>query len=58
MLIPRIFEVDVDYVCAQGVYRFNGEGQERPNGSSGYVRCVYDDWYWVKSDGTPDKLGY
>ena len=19
------------------------------------VRCVYDDWYWVKEDGTPDK---
>lgn len=19
------------------------------------IRCVYDDWYWVKEDGTPDK---
>ena len=22
-----------------------------------YVRCVYDEWYWVKQDGQPDRLG-
>ena len=55
-LVPKVFVVDVDYVTAFGVYRFNSQGEERQNGSDGWVRCVYDDWYWVKEDGTPDRI--
>lgn len=55
-LVPKVFVKDVDYVTAFGVYRFNGNGQESENGSSGWVRCVYDEWYWVKPDGSPDNI--
>lgn len=32
-------------------------GQNRDYVKGWYsVRCIYDDWYWVKPDGTPDRL--
>lgn len=49
-LIPRVFNTGTDYVTAQGVYRFDKNGNDSPNGKDGYVRCVYDDWYWVNRD--------
>lgn len=55
-LVPRVFEVDVDYVTAFGVYRFNRQGQESQNGKDGRVRCVYDDWFWVDRNGNPDNI--
>lgn len=56
-LIPRLFNTNTDYVTAQGVYRFDGNGNDSPNGTNGYVRCVYDDWYWLnRNDGTPDNI--
>lgn len=57
-LIPRIFNVGVDYICAQGIFTFNNAGDEteKVGANNAYVRCVYDDWYWVKEDGSPDKI--
>lgn len=55
-VVPRIFNKETDYVAAQGIYRFDDNGNESTNGSDGWVRCVYDDWYWVREDGTPDNI--
>lgn len=64
-LIPPLFggsvliwKVDAKYWCAQGLYKVDDDGNLNPEENSGtrYVRCVYDDWYWVKDDGTPDKI--
>ena len=60
-LIPQLF-AGKDWVCAQDIYTFddNGNGTRQSGFSNGYVRCVYDDWYWVRSDegheGEPDKI--
>ena len=57
-LIPRLFEVNKDYMTAQGVFRFDRQGNDSENvgANDAYTRCVYDDWYWVKDDGTPDVI--
>lgn len=63
-LIPPIFggnfwgiSVDVTYWTAHGSYRVNDNGEMEPRDRGNiYVRCVYDDWYWVKADGTPDRI--
>lgn len=55
-LVPKVFQRGADYVTAFGVYRFPANGNEYPNGSDGRIRCVYDDWYWVKEDGSPDNI--
>lgn len=66
-LVPPLFggkilfwEIEGPYWCAQGSYDFNTKGEPELNGSNAYVRCVYDDWYWVKKDANddivPDKL--
>lgn len=56
-LVPKVFQRNADYVTAFGVYRFPSDGQEYPNGKDGRIRCVYDDWYWVKEeDGSPDNI--
>lgn len=53
--------IDGAYWTAQGLYRVDSDGNLNPdNGGSGYVRCVYDDWYWTKEDAdgnlVPDNL--
>ena len=63
-LIPYLFgsngNSDADYYTAQGTIRVNNGTNtvtENPNNASDVVvRCVYDDWYWVKPDGTEDRL--
>lgn len=64
-LIPPIFggrvlfwSVDAAYWTAQGLFKVDDDGNINPVNSANtqYVRCVYDDWYWVKSDGTPDRI--
>lgn len=64
-LIPPLFggrvlfwSVDAAYWTAQGLFKVDDDGDINPANNSGtrYVRCVYDDWYWVKADGTPDRI--
>ena len=65
-LIPPLFggrvlfwSVDAKYWCAQGLYKIDDNGNLNAESNSGtrYVRCVYDDWYWVREDGvTPDRI--
>ena len=65
-LIPPVFggkigpwEIDAKFWTAQGLYKVDNDGQINEvenSGTTRYVRCVYDDWYWVKKDGTPDKI--
>ena len=58
-VIPYLFGVNEDYVTAHGVYKFDNSGNKSGGKvGDGRVRCVYDDWYWVKKDGSPDKLRY
>lgn len=70
-LIPPLFggsfwgiSVDRPYWTAHGAFKVNKDGILESN-SGGlfktiYVRCVYDDWYWVKQDAEgnfiPDKI--
>lgn len=51
--IPLLFNPDVAYWTANGNYKI-GAGLQTTDASTA-VRCVYDEWYWVKADGTPDK---
>ena len=64
-VLPEIFNTSRAYWTAQYVTKldFNdrnsGFTHIRPyptisDVSEKHVRCVYDDWYWVKNDGTPD----
>lgn len=62
-LIPYLFgssgNTNADYYTAQGVIRVNNGTNtvtENPTNANPVVRCVYDDWYWVKKDGTEDRL--
>lgn len=58
-VIPALFKKgdDYPYITAQGIYVFDNAGNiKEKSESTGYTRCVYDDWYWVKADGTPDNL--
>ena len=60
--IPSLFTSsdDYGYWTAQGSYHINNDGSLSflfiSSYKQAYVRCVYDDWYWVKSDGSPDRL--
>lgn len=56
-VIPELFSDDTYYFCASGasggcVRRESGDVKFYPNQTSGFVRCVYDEWYW----GTEDRL--
>lgn len=64
-ILPAIFSTSRAYWTAQYVTKldFNdsrgGYSNIRPyptvsDVSEKHVRCVYDDWYWVKDDGTAD----
>lgn len=46
--IPLLFSLDFDYWTAQGLCTVNSNGTISLKGTSGngYVRGVYDDWYW------------
>lgn len=49
-------EYTLPYWCAQGVYQYKSGSFQLVNGTTGYVRCVYDEWYWVREDGQPDNI--
>lgn len=62
-VLPEIFNTSRAYWCAQFVTKLDftqDNANIRPyprvsDVSEKHVRCVYDDWYWVKDDdGTPD----
>lgn len=64
-VIPKLFADNTVYFTAQGPYYVeNGTikeasgdmGGKKGTSTTGTVRCVYDDWYWVKADGTPDRV--
>lgn len=56
-LVPKVFVTKTDYDTAFGVYRFDSyDASPYENGTKGYARCVYDDWYWMTNDGTPDRI--
>lgn len=64
-VIPQLFNDKVVYFTAQGPYYIDGNTIKEASGNmsgvtgtatTGFVRCVYDDWYWVKADGSPDRL--
>lgn len=59
--IPILFNSGSNYMTAQGRVEctINANGQlPEPVNSNGFVRCVYDEWYWenitpkLESDGT------
>lgn len=65
-IMPRLFGAATGstyYWTAHGIIRVNNEegiveeDVAKPNNTNVAVRCVYDDWYWVKEDGvTEDRL--
>ncbi len=47
--IPPIFSSGMDYWSATKMYTYsqnNGGSITETSGSSAFMRCVYDDWYW------------
>lgn len=61
-IIPDVFGIDICHWTAQGGYKVRDSGEITPENSTSqrYVRCVYDDWYWIKKDSkgnfVPDNL--
>lgn len=69
-LIPRLFGSSgtgtTDYWSNSGYVRVQNGGSTTPSAppeyfptipsTTKYVRCVYDEWYWKKADGTPDTV--
>lgn len=68
-IIPQLFDTSESYWTSQGLYKItvNAAGKavatEDTNRDgllnasvTGHVRCVYDDWYWVKADGSEDNF--
>ena len=68
-IIPQLFDTSESYWTSQGLYKItvNAAGKAVAtedtsrdgllNASvTGHVRCVYDDWYWVKADGSEDNF--
>ena len=45
-VIPVLFNNGSDYWCAHGVIENSNGTVNDVTGSSAYVRCVYDSWYW------------
>lgn len=51
--IPTLFSPDSKYWCANGTVTPNNNGGYTTSNSTsgeGPVRCVYDEWYWEKSE--------
>ncbi len=47
-VIPTLFNVGSQYWCATGAVTPNSNGTlSNSNSSSAYVRCVYDEWFWM-----------
>lgn len=55
-VIPDLFADGRVYFTAQGGYTFDKNGNPRVDNADGYVRCVYDDWYWKDAQGRPERL--
>lgn len=60
-MIPKLFNYDTDYHCAQGtIYIPEENSSDAPTWNSNIgknsVRCVYDEWYWG-TDKLVDKTG-
>lgn len=58
-LIPLLFNLNTNYWTAQGIYSINEQGvasKANNQTTETSVRCVYDEWYWMKEDGTADNL--
>ena len=50
--IPNLFNYGSAYWSANGMINNSANGVQDNNSTSGYVRCVYDTWYW--KDKLPD----
>lgn len=50
--IPQLFTDKNDYWSSNGRYNYNSTNGtfSKSDGTSGYVRCVYDEWYWKESE--------
>ena len=47
-VIPTLFNVGSQYWCATGAVTPNNNGTlSNSNSSTAYVRCVYDEWFWM-----------
>lgn len=44
--IPTLFNDNGKYWTAQGLYTINGTELDVSDATTGYVRAVYDEWYW------------
>lgn len=46
-MIPRLLEKGGRYWTAHGLYTIQNDGSLiKSTSTTGFVRCVYDDWYW------------
>lgn len=69
-VIPPLFSDGQDYWSSHGLYTVTGADvslqiQARISGNEGkgltikgYVRCVYDEWYWQDRNGEPDIISF
>lgn len=48
--IPELFSTSVSYWCGNGLLKGDGSGFNATTSGTAVVRCVYDEWYWEKSD--------
>lgn len=57
-IIPDLFSdrSNVKYIAAQGVYSFADPDNPLIDNGKGYVRCVYDDWYWDNHLSTLNEM--
>lgn len=53
-IIPELLADDAYYWSATNAIQIDGNGNISESTANTYVRCVYDEWYWVKADGTQD----
>ncbi|MCH5228420.1 MAG: hypothetical protein J1F12_00300 [Muribaculaceae bacterium] len=55
--IPQLFDqTDNGYWTSQGQIKVTDNGLEEVNNlDQSFVRCVYDEWYWVDDKGDKDK---
>ena len=48
--IPALFSTNVSYWCGNGQLQGDGSTFTITDEGNAMVRCVYDEWYWEKSD--------
>lgn len=51
-VIPTLFNIGSNYWCATGTVTPMANGELRDATGNGFVRCVYDEWFW-KDTETP-----